>query len=170
MGARLSYPEADQSGKVAVVTGGNTGIGYETAKGLALLGARVIIACRSEERAKGVREVTLCVEICTMFRWRVCIRNCTSMQAYIIDFVFNQPYPHTPRLCFLIVQAIERMRVEVAEEHPDKTINVEFMSLDLASLQTVKKFIEDYKQKESSLHFLVNNAASPPAPTEGKSP
>ena len=50
------------------------------------------------------------------------------------------------------------MRGEVAEEHPDKTINVEFMSLDLASLQSVKKFIEDYKQKESSLHLLINNA------------
>ena len=58
----------------------------------------------------------------------------------------------------ILVQAIERMRVEVAEEHPDKTINVEFMSLDLASLQSVKKFIEDYKQKERSLHLLINNA------------
>ena len=67
-------------------------------------------------------------------------------------------YPHTPRLCFLMVQAIERMRGEVAEEYPDKTINVEFMSLDLASLQSVKKFIEDYKQKERSLHLLINNA------------
>ena len=54
MGARLSYPETDQSGRVAVVTGGNTGIGYETAKGLAVLGAHVIIACRSEERARNV--------------------------------------------------------------------------------------------------------------------
>ena len=54
MGARLSYPEVDQSGRVAVVTGGNTGIGYETAKGLAVLGAHVIIACRSEERARNV--------------------------------------------------------------------------------------------------------------------
>ena len=59
MGALLSYPEADQSGKVAVVTGGNTGIGYETAKGLALLGARVIIASRSEERARGVSIVEI---------------------------------------------------------------------------------------------------------------
>ena len=58
----------------------------------------------------------------------------------------------------IMVQAIERMRVEVAEEHPDKTINVEFMSLDLASLQSVKKFIEDYKQKELPLHLLINNA------------
>ena len=54
MGARLSYPEVDQSGRVAVVTGGNTGIGYETAKGLAVLGAHVVIACRSEERARNV--------------------------------------------------------------------------------------------------------------------
>ena len=51
---RLSYPEVDQSGRVAVVTGGNTGIGYETAKGLAVLGAHVVIACRSEERARNV--------------------------------------------------------------------------------------------------------------------
>ena len=54
MGARLSYPEVNQSGRVSVVTGGNTGIGYETAKGLAVLGAHVVIACRSEERAKNV--------------------------------------------------------------------------------------------------------------------
>ena len=50
----MSYPEIDQSGRVAVVTGGNTGIGYETAKGLAVLGAHVVIACRSEERARNV--------------------------------------------------------------------------------------------------------------------
>lgn len=51
MGAQLSYPVADLAGKVAVITGGNAGIGYETAKALALMGARTIIACRSEEKA-----------------------------------------------------------------------------------------------------------------------
>lgn len=41
----------NMNGKVVVITGGNTGIGYATAKTLAVLGAHVIIACRSEERA-----------------------------------------------------------------------------------------------------------------------
>ena len=54
MGASLSYPEVDLAGKVAVVTGGNTGIGYEVAKGLARLGAHTFIACRSKERAEAV--------------------------------------------------------------------------------------------------------------------
>jgi len=56
MGSRLSYPTVDLSGKVAVVTGGNTGIGYETAKSLALMGAHTIIACRSQDRATAVRK------------------------------------------------------------------------------------------------------------------
>lgn len=41
----------DQSGRVAIVTGANTGIGYETARALARKGARVILACR--DLAKG---------------------------------------------------------------------------------------------------------------------
>merc|ERR1711892_494046 len=43
-------------GKLAVVTGGNTGIGLQTGKELAARGARVILACRSEERGKQAAE------------------------------------------------------------------------------------------------------------------
>ncbi|KAG5179747.1 hypothetical protein JKP88DRAFT_269076 [Tribonema minus] len=42
----------DMQGKVVVVTGANAGIGLETAKALMGMGAHVILACRSEERAK----------------------------------------------------------------------------------------------------------------------
>jgi len=42
----------DQSGKVAIVTGSNTGIGYYMARALASKGASVIMACRDSEKAE----------------------------------------------------------------------------------------------------------------------
>ncbi len=60
MGGTLSFQSVDLSGKVAIVTGGNAGIGYETAKTIALMGARVIIACRTEEKAIEVSIIKHC--------------------------------------------------------------------------------------------------------------
>ncbi len=42
----------DQSGRVAIVTGSNTGLGYETALVLAARGARVVLAVRDVEKGK----------------------------------------------------------------------------------------------------------------------
>jgi NAD(P)-dependent dehydrogenase (short-subunit alcohol dehydrogenase family) len=42
----------DQSGRTFLVTGANTGLGFEATKLLAGRGARVLLGCRSEEKAK----------------------------------------------------------------------------------------------------------------------
>lgn len=91
----------DLTGKVIIVTGANSGIGFEAAKEFTANGARTILACRSIEKA-------------------------AAALAYI--------------------QA----------EVPDAA--VEIMKLDLASLDSVRQFAADFKEKYDRLDILVNNA------------
>lgn len=46
---------SDQSGRVAVITGANSGIGFKAARHLAGKGATVIMACRNLEKARAAR-------------------------------------------------------------------------------------------------------------------
>jgi NAD(P)-dependent dehydrogenase (short-subunit alcohol dehydrogenase family) len=46
----------DLSGRTAAVTGANSGLGLESARALAAAGARVLLACRDPERARGAAE------------------------------------------------------------------------------------------------------------------
>ncbi|WP_317125481.1 oxidoreductase [Taibaiella koreensis] len=46
----------DQTGKTAIVTGANAGIGYETALALYKAGAHVVLACRSMDKAEKALE------------------------------------------------------------------------------------------------------------------
>ncbi|XP_050036554.2 retinol dehydrogenase 12-like isoform X2 [Dermacentor andersoni] len=52
LSTRLCRCKADLSGRTVVITGANAGIGYETARQLALRGARLVLGCRNEERAR----------------------------------------------------------------------------------------------------------------------
>ncbi|KAH9529448.1 hypothetical protein DERF_003333 [Dermatophagoides farinae] len=55
--------KADLSGEIAIVTGANSGIGFETAKSLALHGAHVIMACRDSSKAhQAIDKIRSCKE------------------------------------------------------------------------------------------------------------
>lgn len=49
----------NQKGRIAVVTGANSGLGYHTTMALALKGAKVIMACRSLEKGELARQQIL---------------------------------------------------------------------------------------------------------------
>ena len=91
----------DQTGRVAIVTGANSGIGYETAKALAAKGATVVIACRSKQRGRA---------------------------------------------------ALDALRGELTDA------KLELIPLDLASLQSVRDFAEEFLSRHDRLDLLINNA------------
>ena len=93
--------KARLDGKTVVITGGNTGIGLETAVDLAKRNARVILGCRSVERG-------------------------------------------------------ERAAVEVRKRSGND--NVVFVQLDLASLDSVRKFAAKILEDEPRVDILINNA------------
>jgi protochlorophyllide reductase len=58
----MSWTAADipqQSGRLALITGGSSGLGLETARALVARGATVILGCRSRERADRARQELL---------------------------------------------------------------------------------------------------------------
>ncbi|KAH8407344.1 hypothetical protein KR215_006701, partial [Drosophila sulfurigaster] len=93
--------KTNETGKVFIVTGSNTGIGKETVWELTRRGATVYMGCRDKVRA-------------------------------------------------------EEARREIIED--TKNQNIFFIELDLSSLDSVRKFVEVYKQKQDRLHVLINNA------------
>lgn len=52
----MANDKIDMSGKTCVVTGANSGIGKETAEGLARMGATVVMVCRDRERGQAALE------------------------------------------------------------------------------------------------------------------
>ncbi len=59
MGGQIKWTTGDipsQDGRVAVVTGANSGLGYHTARALAMKGARVIMACRNIKKGEEAKD------------------------------------------------------------------------------------------------------------------
>ena len=99
--AVANWTQIKLDGKTVIITGGNTGIGLETAVDLAKRNARVILACRSVERG-------------------------------------------------------ETAAVEVRKRSGND--NAVFVQLDLASLDSVRKFAAKILEEEPRIDILINNA------------
>lgn len=93
--------ETKMTGKTVIVTGANSGIGYETAREMARRGAHVIMACRDME-------------------------DC------------------------------EKAKTQIRYKIPNKM--VECRELDLASVESVRKFADSILQSEKHIEVLINNA------------
>lgn len=89
------------TGKTAIITGGNSGIGFETAKGLLALDAQVILAVRNTKKGAQARATLLAL------------------------------YP---------------------------SAQIDVMKLDLADLETIRKFAEQFNKAFDKLDLLINNA------------
>lgn len=83
----------DQAGRVIVITGANSGIGYESAVAFARKGARVVMACRSPERAEQARQDLLKrAPGATLDLMALNLGSLKSVHAFALDF--SRRYDH----------------------------------------------------------------------------
>uniref|UniRef100_A0A3Q1FNX3 Si:dkey-174n20.1 n=1 Tax=Acanthochromis polyacanthus TaxID=80966 RepID=A0A3Q1FNX3_9TELE len=75
-------------GKTVLITGGNSGVGKDTAVSMAMRGARVIIACRDLDKAeKAVREIKFKSHSLNVFHMELDLANLRSVREFCKNFV-----------------------------------------------------------------------------------
>jgi len=86
----------DQTGKTVIITGGNSGIGKETAKALLSKGAKVYIAARSEEKSqRAIDELKQETGKDTVFFLKLDLADLVSVKAAAEEFIGKESELHT---------------------------------------------------------------------------
>lgn len=80
--------QTDLHGKVAIVTGSNSGLGLETARVLALAHAKVIIPCRTLEKSNGaIEHIRKTVPDADLVPMLLDLSDLSSVQAFVNSFL-----------------------------------------------------------------------------------
>ncbi|XP_027424856.1 retinol dehydrogenase 11 isoform X3 [Zalophus californianus] len=110
-------------GKVAVVTGANTGIGKETAKELAQRGARVYLACRDVQKGELVaREIQIVTGNQQVLVRKLDLADTKSIRAFAKDFLAGH---------FLLTHLLlEKLK----ESAPSRVVNVSSLAHHLGRI------------------------------------
>jgi NAD(P)-dependent dehydrogenase (short-subunit alcohol dehydrogenase family) len=122
----MKFPNFHLTDKVAIVTGGSTGIGYGAALALADAGAHVVVTSRAAERAEPVAE-----EIRQMGRQALPLAlEVTSLDS--IDAMVETTLERFGRIDILVNNAginIPEPASEVSEEHWDRVLDINLKGL-----------------------------------------
>jgi NAD(P)-dependent dehydrogenase (short-subunit alcohol dehydrogenase family) len=82
----------DQSGKIIVVTGGNSGLGFESVKAFAQKGANVVLACRSVEKGEAAKtEILRIFPQCRIKVMALDLMDLSSVRNFALEFKANFP-------------------------------------------------------------------------------
>jgi NAD(P)-dependent dehydrogenase (short-subunit alcohol dehydrogenase family) len=77
----------DQTGKIAIVTGANSGLGYESAQALIRRGAHVVIACRNQSKAAEAHaQLEACAPETSLDSIPLDLSNLDSVRAFAESF------------------------------------------------------------------------------------
>jgi NAD(P)-dependent dehydrogenase (short-subunit alcohol dehydrogenase family) len=122
----MKFPNFRLTDKVAIITGGSTGIGYGAALALADAGAHVVVTSRAAERAEPVAE-----EIRQMGRQALPLAlEVTSLDS--IDAMVETTLERFGRIDILVNNAginIPEPASEVSEEHWDRVLDINLKGL-----------------------------------------
>ncbi|KAJ8520229.1 hypothetical protein ONZ45_g2901 [Pleurotus djamor] len=147
---------ADLSGKVVVVIGANTGIGYEAAKHYAKMGAeKVIMGCRSQSRGEDALRRLKEETKCTNAELRLIdLANFASVKAFVENF--EKDYS---RLDLLVANAgVVTREFEETDDGWEKSLQVNHLAqalLILLLLPLVVKTAEGESKERSRPRIVI---------------
>ncbi|KAF8598934.1 NAD(P)-binding protein [Ceratobasidium sp. AG-I] len=100
--SNMLMPHVDLYGKLAIVTGANSGLGFETARAFASMGARVVLACRSMQKGEEAKDRI--IEVTGNDQVEVELLDCASFQS-VRDFLERWEQREVKQLNILVNNA-----------------------------------------------------------------